>query len=75
MIESVIFLVTSNVTTAFNVAFSIVAIASSIAAMTKTPSDDAWVGKIYQIIDLLALNVGYAKDKPKKISGGRFVAN
>ena len=75
MIESVIFLVTSNVTTAFNVAFSIVAIASSIAAITKTPSDDAWVGKIYQIIDLLALNVGYAKDKPKKTSGGRFVAN
>ncbi len=75
MIESVVFLVTSNIATVFNVVFSIVAIASSVAAITKTPSDDAWVSKVYQIIDLLALNVGYAKDRPKKISGGRFVAS
>ncbi len=75
MIESTIQLVTSNVATIFNLAFSIVAIASSIAAVTKTPADDAWISKIYKIIDVLALNVGYAKEKPPKPAGGRFVAN
>jgi len=74
MIESAILLVTSNIATVFNVAFSIVAIASSVAAVTKTPTDDEWISKIYKIIDVLALNVGYAKEKPKKTAGGRFVA-
>ena len=41
-----------------------VALASAIAALTPTPKDDNWVGKIYKVIDLLALNVGKAKDKP-----------
>jgi hypothetical protein len=75
MIESMILLLTSNVAAVFNVAFSIIAIASSIAAITKTPSDDKWVGKVYKIIDVLALNFGYAKDKPAEQAGGRFVAN
>ena len=75
MIESIIQLVTTNVTAVLNVAFSIVAIASSIAAITKTPADDEWVGKIYKIIDVLALNVGYAKEKGPKRTGGRFVVD
>jgi len=41
-----------------------VALASAIAALTPTPKDDSWVGKIYKVVDLLALNVGKAKDKP-----------
>jgi|TARA_Y100000310_G_scaffold281546_1_gene302091 hypothetical protein len=40
-----------------------VAVASAIAALTPTPKDDTWVGKIYKLVDLLALNVGKAKDK------------
>lgn len=32
-------------------------------------------GKVYKIIDVLALNFGYAKDKPAEQAGGRFVAN
>ena len=75
MIDEVVFLITSNIEPVLNVAFSIVALASTIAALTKTPSDDEWIGKIYKVIDVLALNVGYAKDKPKKITGGRFVAD
>lgn len=75
MIESILLLTTSNIASFFNVAFSIIAIASSIAAVTKTPADDEWVGKIYKIIDVLALNVGYAKEKSPKRQGGRFVAN
>ena len=42
----------------------VVAVASAIAALTKTPKDDNIIGKIYKVIDMLALNVGKAKDKP-----------
>ena len=41
----------------------VVALASAIAALTPTPKDDNWVKKAYKVIDLLALNVGKAKDK------------
>lgn len=41
----------------------IVACASAIAALTPTPKDDAWVAKVYKVVDWLALNVGKAKDK------------
>tara|TARA_R100000687_G_C6304776_1_gene97621 strand:+ start:36 stop:200 length:165 start_codon:yes stop_codon:yes gene_type:complete len=41
----------------------IVTVASLIAASTPTPKDDAWIGKLYKFIDLLALNIGKAKDK------------
>jgi hypothetical protein len=41
----------------------IVAVASAIAALTPTPKDDGWVKKAYKVVDLLALNVGKAKDK------------
>lgn len=43
---------------------ALVAAASAIAAVTPTPRDDEIVGKLYKIIDALALNVGKAKDKP-----------
>ena len=41
----------------------IIGAASAIAAATPTPKDDAIIGKVYKIIDMLALNVGKAKDK------------
>ena len=41
----------------------IIGAASAIAAATPTPKDDVIIGKVYKIIDLLALNVGKAKDK------------
>ena len=44
----------------------VVALASAIAALTPTPKDDGWVKKAYKVIDLLALNVGKAKDTGKK---------
>lgn len=46
-------------------ALSIVGAASAVAAATPTPSDDRIVGKIYAIVNLLALNVGYAKSAVK----------
>jgi hypothetical protein len=42
---------------------SAVALASAIAAVTPTPKDDNIIGKIYKIVDAIALNVGKAKDK------------
>ena len=42
---------------------STVTAASAIAALTPTPADDKLIGKLYKIIDFLALNIGKAKDK------------
>ena len=42
---------------------TIVTVASLIAASTPTPKDDEWIGKLYALVDMLALNVGKAKDK------------
>ena len=42
---------------------TIIAVASLIAASTPTPKDDKWIGKFYKFIDLLALNIGKAKQK------------
>ena len=41
----------------------VIAAASAIAALTPTPKDDAILYKIRQLIDLLALNIGNAKNK------------
>ena len=43
------------------IASIVVSVASAIAAVTPTPKDDLWVGKAYKIVDILALNVGRAK--------------
>ena len=44
----------------------VVTVASAIAAVTPTPKDDKWIGKLYKIVDVCALNIGKAKDKAKK---------
>ena len=41
----------------------IVTVASLIAASTPTPKDDAWIGKLYKLVDWAALNIGRAKEK------------
>lgn len=43
---------------------TVVCIASIVAAVTPTPKDDKWIGKLYALLDLAALNVGFAKQKP-----------
>jgi len=40
----------------------IVTVASLVAASTPTPKDDAWIGKLYKFVDVLALNIGKAKE-------------
>lgn len=42
---------------------AIISAASLIAAITPTPADDTILGKLYRVIDLLAVNVGKAKDR------------
>ena len=42
---------------------AIISGASIIAAVTKTPKDDVWIGKLYKLVDLCACNFGKAKDK------------
>ena len=42
---------------------AIISCASIIAAVTKTTKDDVWIGKIYKLIDICALNIGRAKMK------------
>lgn len=41
----------------------IVTVASIVAAVTPTPKDDEWMGKLYKLIDVLAINIGKAKDR------------
>ena len=43
---------------------ALVTVSSIIAAITPTQSDDVWIGKLYKLIDLLALNILKAKNKP-----------
>lgn len=44
-------------------ALSLVGAASAIAALTPTPRDDGLAGRLYKVIDVLALNIGFAKDR------------
>jgi len=47
----------------FGVAAATVALASSIAAITPTPRKGSVLARLYSLIDLLALNIGKAKNK------------
>ena len=47
----------------FNIVTAVVALASAVAAVTPTPKDDEWVATIYKDVDVIALNIGMAKDK------------
>jgi len=37
--------------------------ASSITALTPTPKEGTFLGKVYKVIEVLALNIGKAKEK------------
>jgi len=39
----------------------VVCAASIICSVTPTPKDDAMIGKLYKLIEMLALNIGKAK--------------
>jgi len=56
-------------------AFALIAAASVFTASTKTPRDDEVLGSIYRIVEILALNVGRAKEPAPNRLGGRFIAD
>ena len=47
----------------FVIVSAVVTLASAIAAVTPTPQAGTVLAKIYSVIDLLALNIGKAKQK------------
>jgi|TARA_B100002019_G_scaffold259443_1_gene244844 hypothetical protein len=47
----------------FNWLTAAVTLASVVSAMTPTPKDDAIVAKAKKALDLLAVNIGHAKNK------------
>ena len=47
----------------FNWLTAIVTLASVVSAMTPTDKDDKIVAKMKQFVDLLAVNIGHAKNK------------
>ena len=51
---------------ALNIVTAIIALASAIAAVTPTPKQDSFLGKLYALIDFAAINIGKAKDEGKK---------
>jgi hypothetical protein len=51
----------------FNVFTAVVALASAIAAATKTPKSGTLAAKVFELIDFLALNFGKAKDKGEPV--------
>lgn len=59
----------------FEISFAVIAAASAVAALTPTPADDHFLGRAYRFIDMLALNLGHAKDQAGSTKGGRFVAD
>jgi hypothetical protein len=50
----------------FEIATTVIAIASAVAAATPTPSSRSTLGKVYGVIDFLALNFGKAKNTGTK---------
>ncbi len=47
----------------FAIVAAIISLSSAIAAATPTPREGSLVSKLYRIIDILAINIGKAKDK------------
>lgn len=47
----------------FPIVTSVVSLASAVAAATPTPKAGGSWSKVYKVIDILALNFGFAKNK------------
>lgn len=47
----------------FNAVSGVIASAAVLAALTPTPKDDAFLAKVRKVLDWLAMNVLFAKNK------------
>ncbi|HLF22650.1 MAG TPA: hypothetical protein VI565_01910 [Burkholderiales bacterium] len=52
-----------------NASLTVVTAASAITALTPTPRDDQWIGKIYRVVEFLAFNFGRSKQLALKNKG------
>lgn len=43
---------------------AMIASASAVTALTPTPRDDTFLGRLYGVVEVIALNVGRAKQLP-----------
>lgn len=59
MIENLV----TNAEDYLQIASYVIAAAAVIAAMTKNDVDNIWVARIRKVIDVLAINVGNAKNE------------
>ena len=50
-----------TITQLANISTAVISIASFISALTPTPKDDIMIGKLYKFLDVLAINIGKAK--------------
>ena len=41
----------------------VVAVASVVCALTPTPNPDSFIGRVYKLVEIMACNIGKAKDK------------
>jgi hypothetical protein len=53
----------SNLSQYLEIALAVHAAASIICSLTSSPKDDAFLRKIYKVLEFLALNIGRAKDR------------
>jgi len=53
----------NKLTEYLEIALAVHAAASIICALTPTKKDDDILGKIYKVLEFLALNIGRAKDR------------
>ena len=61
--QNIITYITENHEVLLAILTGVISVASLIASLTPTPKDNTVVGKLYKLVDLLALNIGKAKDK------------
>ncbi len=50
----------------FNIATAVVALAAAIAAATPSETDNKWLATARKFLDLIAFNVGFAKNSTDK---------
>ncbi len=55
--------IVDNHETLLSVATGLIALASALAALTPSPTDDGIVAALRRLLDLVALNVGHARPK------------
>ena len=68
-IISFVAMVSASVPDWIAAALAVVTAASAITALTPSPADDVWLGRLRRVLEALALNVGHARpsgrDKPR----------